>query len=342
MTGDAGAAAFIGADEIAMKQRQRQRQRGFTDPVTSIVNQQVQRELLGGYDDQRAVLGHRTSVASTADRAGSDAVVRIYPPDWVKDHHLGRDSAMVGGGTGLLGTGALYEGEKQRDATVATQQSENDLEHEYGKTYRHHEHELENPNWTPERSHTRRDSRDHKRGGLLGKILHRKSKAELQNEPTIVDNEIPNRSPTTARGPEDAVMTAEAGAIAADELKRNSSERKKHSPKPSGDFAHLGRNKLHKEPPSKHFQQRHAASSSGSDSPPTSSSPVAPSKHIDAEGMMDDPYVADRPVSGFGENGEYGGVVAESHTGFAMNGGNHETDAVRTDERYGPHWDKIV
>jgi hypothetical protein len=145
-------------------------------------------------------------------------------------------------------------------------------------------------------------------------------------------------------------MGVEAGAVGADELGRHSSERKKHSTKPSGEFAYLGRNKLHKDPPSKYFQQHHEAGSSGSDSPPTLSSAVAPSKRIDAEEPMGDRYadsgLADRPVSGFEEEDEYGGVVEEPHTGFSMNVGNHETgvggmNGSTTVEGYGPYWNNV-
>lgn len=358
LIGDAGAIAFIGADEIAKKQRQQQQD--FMNPVTSNVHTQIQRELLGGYDDQRAVLVNHTSAAPVAGGAGADT--QGSPPDWVKDHHLGRDGTMIEGVTGLLGAGALYEGEKQHDTTAEIQQPGNDPE--YVKTLRSHgyEHELEKQNLTPELSHTRKNNREHKRGGLLGKILRRKDKVELQGEPAVADDDIsspisPKRNPANARGLEDTVASVGTGAVDADEPKRHSSERKKHSPKPSGEFSHLGRNKLHKDPPPKYFQQHHTADSSESDSLPALSSTMSPERHTDAEGLMGDPYanseLVDRPVSGFGTDDEYMGVVSEPHMGLAMNVGDYGTDFGRMDrntsiegyhgqgEGYGPVWENV-
>jgi hypothetical protein len=256
----------------------------------------------------------------------------------------------------------LYEGENQHDATTVPQQSGNDPQYEYVKTLRSHEHEhdhdhdhedeLEKQNLMPERSHTRKDSKENKRGGLLGKILRRMSKIEPQVEPAVADDEAsspisPKRSPTNTRGPEDTIASVGTGAMDADELRRYASEGRKHSSKPSGEFAHLGRrNKLHKDPPRKYFQQHHTADSSGSDSPPALPSTVMPETHTDAEELMGDPYASpqlvNRHISRFREEDEYMDV-GEPHMSLVMNG----TDvggmdrSTRVEDDYEQDWENL-
>ena len=364
--GGAGAALFIGADEIAKKKQVYD----FIDPVSSAAHLQVQRDLLGGYDGQRAVLGHHMTNAPAAGGAGADTECRENPPDSVRDHHLERDTAMAGGVTSLLGAGALYKGEKQHDATaaapttslpksvtVAAQQPGNGPEYEYAKTYRGNEHDRGKQSLTPERPHGRKDRREHKGGGLLAKILHRKGKSVLQDDSIIADDEAsspisPKRSLASARRAEETAADVCTRAVGADELKGHSSEQKKHL----GEFAHLGRNKLHKDPPPKRYQQCHVAGPSGSNSLPTRSSTVVSRNYVVADELMGDPHAgsgsADCPIPMDEGEEEYRSVIAEPQTVLPMNAENEGTGVVGTDgsatiEGYGqwegfePDWHKV-
>lgn len=379
IAGGVGLATWFGADEIDKKHRLHD----SMDPELDIVAAHMQPR----YEDQRAEM-HDHSIerhpgfAEAAEElpAAKELKGKESVPESGEAHHLGRD-AVIAGGLGAAGVGA-YEADKEHkskeeEAMAAGTGQPVDLDYEYVKTYRR-DHTTET---TPQRSPTHlrkvsKEEREAKHGSLLGKIFHRKSRSNMQDESAIAEPELEKeQSPVLDMSPEYG-----ASAVSAEELARRSHDspperhspsatperhtstlmptrsptEKKHSPKHSGDFSHLGRNKLHKDPPAKYFE-KHGA---GNTTPPSRMTSTA-TRNVGTEEQISDPY----DVSGLSEDGAHRGVdngaslaasgglsgaramfgglgaaetgnesiVNEPQTGLPMNVGTHGTGAGGTD-----------
>lgn len=355
IAGGAGTAMWFGADEVEKKHRLHD----SMDPELANVAAHIQPR----YEDQRAEMHdhmqpryenqraemhdhsaeHPRFLGATESLPAAKSLKGKEPAaDVGEQHHLGRDAAL-GGGLGAAGVGAYEAGkyhQSKEDEPIAA-----DDDNEYVKNNRK-EHV------TPERTstHLRKHSKEEKEkhGSVLGKIFHRKSRSNMANEAAIADESEKERSPidTSAKygvGAEDLAQRSHDSPPTASLVEQYSSttpERhtstltptrspteKRHSPKHSGEFAHLGRNKLHKEPRAKYLEkrERERGDGSGSNSSPSRMTSSG-TRHMATDG---DPY----GVSGLPEGGAYrgvdsggagptGSVVMAPHAGLPMGVGS--------------------
>lgn len=367
LAGGAGTAMWFGADEVEKKRRQHD----SMDPELENVAAHMQPR----YEDQRAEM-HDHSAERHAGFAGATETLpaakslkgKEPAADAREQHHLGRDAALAGG-LGGAGVGAYEVGKhhqtKEEEAMAAGTGHPVDADYEYVKNHGK-EHGMPERTATHLKKHSREEKEKH--GSVLGKIFHRKSRSNMANDVALAEDEK-DRSPVVDTGAKYG-----AGAIGAEEVARSydsptattpverysatperhtstltptrSPTEKRHSPKHSGEFAHLGRNKLHKDPPTKYLEkrERERADGSGSNSPPSRMTSSA-TQHMGGDGQIGNPYVSDLPEDGayrgvdnggVGEptsSGLVGGVVTEPHTGLPMNVGQYGSGAGGTDER---------
>ena len=310
------------------------------------------------------------AVAGEALPAAKELGGNNIAADSEAQHHYGRDAAIAGG-LGLTGVGA-YEAHSQLHddgaAPAPGQAPPIDADSEYVRQQQLEQQQQDGV--TPHRSHThsRKSSKEErKHGSVLGKIFHRRSRVGMRdgsNSPpgAAVEDEPQHNSssaaaavttsPAAAAG---IATTATAGAndnaagtasspvpdardLAAEPVTpTRSPTEKRGSPKQhAAEFAHLGRNRLHKEPTKKYLRKQRAAQAAAevaaaASSPSSGGSAVEGGAGAYGEGLEEGS--AYRGVEQGGEGpGGYRGNAWEGSNVHAEQAGGEQPDWVNVRE----------